>query len=235
MQRPSASRRVGAGAVDRPIAIVAFCLAAIGLVCGAAFARAPVPETHASALTSPANDPASARDLIALMRAGERGHWIVEYDFTRRRADGRVLRQQGEEGRSGAWRVVITGTAMTIEHGDATSSCDLVGAEYGCQKAPARRSLAGSRVVRVVVDAGAYSVSRRPDITIAGIRAQCFRMRATGQGSLYDFGVQTEVCMSREGIPLQLSVLRPPADLQTQRTTSVRRSATPARVAMQLG
>ncbi len=119
---------------------------------------------------------------------------------------------------------------MTIEHGDEASSCDLVGAEYGCQKTPTRRTLSESTVVRVVVDAGAYNVSRRPDTTIAGVRAQCFRMRATGQGSLPDFGVQTDRCLSREGIPLRLAVLRPPGDLQEQLTTSVRRSATPRQI-----
>src|SRR5438128_1432094 len=101
-----------------------FSLVAIGLVIAAAFARAPLPHTRAPALAIPANDPAAARELVALMRAGERGRWIVEYDFTRRLAGGRVLREQGNEGRSDGWHVVITGTAMTIEHGDETSSCD---------------------------------------------------------------------------------------------------------------
>ncbi len=91
--------------------MVGFSLVAIGLVFAAAFARAPLPDTHAPALAIPANDPAAARDLVALMRAGERGRWIVGYDFTRRRPDGRVLRQQGTEGRSDGWHVVITGTA----------------------------------------------------------------------------------------------------------------------------
>jgi len=210
--------------------MVSFSLVAIGLVFAAAFARAPLPDTHASALAIPANDPAAARALVALMRAGERGRWIVEYDFTRRTPDGRVLRRLGAEGRSDTWHVVITGTAMSIEHGDETSSCDLVGAEYGCRKTPPRRTLPESTVVRVVVDAGAYNVVRRPDTTIAGIQALCFRMLATGQGSLPDFGVQTDRCLSREGIPLQLTVLRPPGDMQGQLTTSVRRSTTPQQI-----
>ena len=92
MQRPSAARRLGAGAVDRPVATGAFLLMAIVVMCAAAFATAPLPAVVA-------RDPAAARDLVALMRSGERGGWIVTYDFTRTLANGRVLRQRGTEGR----------------------------------------------------------------------------------------------------------------------------------------
>ena len=175
-------------------------------------------------------DPAATRDLVALMRAGERGRWIVRYDFTRTNRDGRVLRQAGEEGRSGAWHVVITGTAMTLEHGRASSACDLIGDTYGCRETPGGRALPESTVVRVVVAAGAYDVTRRPDTTIAGIRARCFRMRATGGGSLPDFGVETDRCLTREGIPLRLVVVRPPGQVEEHIATSLRREATPKQV-----
>ncbi len=230
MQRLSAARRLGAGAVDRQVAVGVFSLVAIGLVCAAAFARAPLPELAGSARQLPVRDPAAARDLEALLRAGERGRWIVQYDYTRIIGRGRPLRLRGEEGRSGAWHVVISGTAMTLEHGDASSACDLIGNEYGCKTTPGGRALPESEVVRVVVAAGAYDVVRRPDTTIAGVGARCFRMRATGQGSLPDFGVQTDRCLSRDGIPLRWVVARPPATLEAQLATSVRRNATPTEV-----
>jgi hypothetical protein len=221
VQRPTAARRLAAAAIDRRVAIGGFSLSAIGLLCTVAFAHAPRPDIRVTAPAARAGDPDAARDLVALVRAGERGRWIVRYDFTRRIADGRVLRQRGAEGRSGGWHVAITGTAMTIDHGDESSSCDLVGAEYGCRKEPRRGALPESRVVQVVVDTGAYTVVRQPDTTIAGTRARCFRMRATGQGSLPDFGAQTDRCLSAVGIPLRLVVVRPPGIVEEHVATAV--------------
>jgi len=230
VQRPSAARRLAAGAVDRRVAIGGFSLVAIGLVCVVAFARAPLPAVRAHGPVTPANDPAAARELVALMRAGERGRWIVQNDFTRSLTDGRELRQRGEEGRSGGWHVIITGTAMTIEHGEESSSCDLVGAEYGCRKDPGGRVLPESTVVRVVVDSGAYNVERLPDMTIAGVQAHCFRMSATGQGSLPDYGARTDRCLSDDGVPLRLVVVRPTSVVEEHLATSLTLRATTKQV-----
>jgi hypothetical protein len=231
VQRPFAARRLGAGAVDRQVAFGSFSLVAIGLLCAVALARAPLPpELRGRVPATPARDPVAARDLVALMRAGERSRWIVRYDFTRTNADGRVLRQAGEEGRSGTWHVVVTGTAMTFEHGRASYACDLIGGSYGCKETPGGRALPESTVVRVVVAAGAYDVTRRPDTTIAGVRARCFRMRATGRGSLPDFGVETDRCLTGDGIPLRLVVVRPPGQVEEHVATAIRRDATPEQV-----
>ena len=223
MQRPSVARRLGAGAVDRHVAVGSFLLAAIALVCAAAFARAPLPEILG-------RDPAAARDLVALMRSGERGRWIVSYDFTRTLANGRVLHQRGDEGRSSSWHVVVLGAAMTIERGNRTFTCALVGDRSGCAKAAGAAALPESSVVRVAVAAGAYDVIRTPGTTIAGVRARCFQMRATGQGSLPDFGVETDRCLSDDGIPLRLFVVRPPGVINQQVATTVRHRATVAQV-----
>jgi hypothetical protein len=230
VQRLSAARRLGAGAVDRRVALAGFALVAIGLVVAVAFARAPRPDVPTPVPGISVRDPAAARDLVGLMRKGERGKWIVQYGFTRTTSGGRVLRQRGEEGRSGEWHVVVTGTAMTLEHGDKSSECDRAGDEYGCRAIPGGRALPESAVVRVVVDSGAYNVVRRPDTTIAGIRARCFRMRATGQGSLPEFGVETVRCLSRDGIPLRRVVARPPGNVEEHVATSVRADVTPAQV-----
>src|SRR6185503_10108220 len=133
-------------------------------MCTAAFATAPLPAVRA-------RDPAAARDLVALMRSGERGGWIVTYDFTRTLANGRVLRQRATEGRSASWHVAILGPAMTIERGALTYSCALVGDRSGCSKTADRAALPESEVVRVAVASGSYDVVREPGTTIAGRRA----------------------------------------------------------------
>jgi hypothetical protein len=223
VQRLSAARRPEAGAVDRRVAIGGLVLSAIALVCAVGFTNAPLPEGLV-------RDPAAARDLVALMRSGEQGRWIVEYDFTRTLADGRVLRQRGNEGRSASWHVVIQGTGMTIERGNLTYTCARLGDGFGCTKTSDHAALPESEVVRVAVAAGAYDVVRMQAATIAGIRARCFRMRATGQGSLPDFGVETDRCLSDEGVPLRLFVVRPPGNVNEQVATRVRRRATTAQV-----
>jgi hypothetical protein len=223
VQRPFAARRLGAGAVDRHVATGSFLLVAIVMVCAVAFTHAPLPATVV-------RDPAAARDLVSLMHSGERGGWIVTYDFTRTLAGGRTLRQHGDEGRSSSLHVIILGAAMTIERGGRTFTCAIVGDRSGCRKTSDGAALPESAVVRVAVATGAYDVVRTPDTTIAGLRARCFRMRATGQGSLPDFGVETDRCLSDEGIPLRLFVVRPPGTINEQVTTAVRRRATPAQV-----
>jgi hypothetical protein len=205
------------------VAAGGFLVAAIVVMCTAAFASAPLPAVLA-------RDPAAARDLVALMRSGERGGWIVTYDFTRTLANGRVLRQRATEGRSASWHVAILGTAMTIERGAVTYTCALVGDRSGCSKTADRAALPESEVVRVAVASGSYDVVREPGTTIAGRRARCFRMRATGQGSLPDFGVQTDRCLSDEGMPLRLVVVRPPGNVNEQVATTARNRATPAQV-----
>jgi hypothetical protein len=221
--RLSAARRPEAGAADRQVAAGGLLLGAIALLCAVGFTNAPLPEILV-------RDPAAARDLVALMHSGEQGRWIVKYDFTRTLADGRVLRQRGNEGRSASWHVVSQGTAMTIERGDLTYTCTRLGHGFGCTKTADHAALPESEVVRVAVAAGAYDVVRTQDATIAGIRARCFRMRATGQGSLPDFGVETDRCLSDEGVPLRLFVVRPPGSVNEQVATNVRRRATPAQV-----
>jgi hypothetical protein len=223
VQRPFAARRLGAGAVDRYVATGSFLVASIVIVGAVAFTHAPVPAIVV-------RDAAAARDLVALMHSGERGQWIVTYDFTRTLADGRILRQRGDEGRSSSWHVVVLGPAMTIERGGRTFVCAVVGGHSGCRKTSDGAALSESAVVRVAVATGAYDVVRKPDTTIAGLRARCFRMRATGEGSLPDFGVETDRCLSDDGIPLRLFVVRPPGDVNEQVATAVRRRATPAQV-----
>lgn len=224
MQRPNASRRlrpgaIGRRAIDRRVAAGCFLVAAIVMLVTVVFASAPVPETDR-------RDPAAARDLVALMRAGERGHWIASYDFTRTLENGRALRERMREGRTPALHVVINGSAMTVEHRDRTYECNLLHDRSGCQQATVGTSLPASEVLRIAVAAGAYSVVDRPGETIAGMQARCFRARATGRGGLPGLGVETEQCFAADGVPLRQVVVRAPGVVDEQVATSVRRRVT---------
>jgi hypothetical protein len=220
LHRPFVARRHQAGAVDRRIAAGGLSLTTIVLLGTVAFSRAPLPEVRV-------RDPAAARDLVTLMRVGERGGWIATYNFTRTLADGKVLRQRVAEGRAGGLHVVISGTSMTIEQGDRSYTCANTGGRSGCLKSDGGTGLPFSEVLRVAVATGAYDVVRQPDKTIAGVRGRCFRVRATGSGGLPDLGVQTAWCMSADGIPLQSVLVRPPGIVDEQVATRVRRHVTP--------
>ena len=115
---------------------------------------------------------------------------------------------------------------MTIEQGSRSYDCELVGARSGCEESNVGVTLPASEVLRVAVAIGAYDVVRQPDATIAGLRARCFRVRATGQGGLPDLGVETDRCLTADGISLRLLVVRPPGNVDEQVATAVQSRAT---------
>jgi hypothetical protein len=203
------------------VAAGGFAVAAIVVLSAVALARAPLPVVDT-------RDPAAARDLVTLMRAGERSNWIASYAFTRTLANGRTLRENRREGRSSSLHVLIGGSVMTIEQGDRSYDCNLVADRSGCKESTIGATLPASEVLRVAVSVGAYDVVRRPDVTIAGIRARCFRVLATGRGGLPDLGVETDQCLSSDGISLRQLVVRPPGTVDTEVATEVKRPATTA-------
>jgi hypothetical protein len=196
------------------VAVGGLLLTAIALAVTAAFSRAPLPP-------SLVRDPVAARELVALMRAEERGRWIVRFDYTRTLANGRTSRLRVTEGRSSSWHVIVSGSTMTIERGDRSYQCDVIDARAGCQREPTARALPASEVVRVAVATGAYDVVEQPAETIAGLEARCFRVRATGQGSLPFLGAETDRCFADDGIPLRAFVARPPGTVDEQVAVSV--------------
>ena len=201
------------------MAAVGFAIGAVALIGAGAFARAPLP-------TVDTRDPAAAGDLVALMRAGEHGSWVVNFDFTRTLANGSVLRERASEGRSGRLHVLVSGPSMTIDTGAKSYACAVAAELSGCRQSTVGTTLPASEVLRIAIDAGAYDVVRRPDTTIAGHPARCFRVRATGQGGLPDIGVETDRCFGAGGIPLRISVVRPPGIVDRQIATSVLPHAT---------
>ena len=143
-------------------------------------------------------DPLAARDLVALMRTGEHGSWLAHYEFTRTLANGRVLRQSLSEARNGLTHVLVSGAAMTVERNGRVYDCNLVDDHASCHVSTRGRVLPASQVLRVAVAAGAYTVSRGPSTTIAGVRARCFRVLGTGRGLLPDLGTRTDSGPVRE-------------------------------------
>ena len=178
-----------------------FSLAAVVLLGAVGIARSPAPAAE--------RDPAAARDLVALMRVGERGSWLARYDFTRTLANGRALRQPMSEARNSAVHVLISGSAMTVERGNREFDCNLVGERVACHESTTGRLLPASTVLRVAVSVGAYEVSPRPSATIAGQSAQCFRVLGSGGGQLSDIGTETDMCLSASGVPLSQRVVHP--------------------------
>lgn len=194
-----------------------FSLTAVVLVCAVSVARAPAPNVDAEK-----PDPLAARDLVALMRTGEHGSWLAHYEFTRTLANGRALRQPLSEARNGLMHVLVSGAAMTVERNGRVYDCNLVDDRASCHVSTRGRVIPASQVLRVAVAAGAYTVSRGPSTTMAGVRALCFRVLATGRGMLPDIGTQTDACLSAEGVPLSQRVVRPSGDVDERVARSVR-------------
>ncbi len=214
MPRPFVLRRVGA--VDRRVAAGAFSLAAIAVLGTAALVRGPAPALRRA-------DPRAARDLVASMRSGEHGSWEVTYSFTRTLADGRVMRAGLQEARRAAVHVVIAGASMTVERSGGSVDCNLVAGRSQCIESGGARDLAPSAVLRVAIGTGAYAVSRLPDAVVAGQRARCYLVWATGHGLLPDLGVENRTCLSADGIPLGQVVIRATRDVDERVAVAVER------------
>ena len=210
-------------AFDRRLAAGLFSLSAIGVLLTAGLTTSP-------ALPIARPDPRAARELVALMRAGEGKSWLITYDFTRTLADGRRLRQVMQDGRSPKLHVLTAGSAMTIETPTRTYSCTLVGAGSACHEETTGPTLPESEVLRVAIAAGAYGVTRQPKATIAGEPARCFRVLATGRGGLPDVGVETDMCLAPDGITLRDRVVRATGDVDERTALDVRRDVSTADV-----
>ncbi len=225
MRDPLALRRLRAGALDRRIAAAACSLAGVALLCTAGVAHGPVPPPRIGE-----NDAGAARELVALARAGERASWSAAYDFVRTLASGRTMRQAMREARNDTLHVLLSGSSMTIESRNRAYDCTLVRNRSGCTASATGAVLPESEVLRVAVAAGAYGVTRGASETIAGERARCFRVLATGHGGLPDIGVETDLCLAADGVPLRERVVRATGDVDQRIARSVSRRVTTASI-----
>jgi hypothetical protein len=191
-----------------------FGLAAVVLLGTVGVARASAPQPAA-------RGPNPARQLEALMRAGELGSWSVTYEFTRTLADGRVLREPEQEARDPSIHVLRSGSTMTVDKGAHSYDCNLTGTQFACTESATGTTLAPSDVLTVAVAAGAYDVTAASTIVIAAAPARCFRVLATGHGQLPDLGLETDMCFSSSGVPLLQRVIRASGDVDERIAQSV--------------
>jgi hypothetical protein len=166
-------------------------------------------------------DPGAAQQLERLMRAGESGSWSVKYEFTRTLADGRVMRQSMQEARDATLHVLRSGSALNLDRGDRSYICNLAGSRFACTQSVAATALPPSEVLRVAVSAGAYSVTRAAAASIAAVRVRCFRVLATGHGQLPDLGLETDLCYTASGVPLQQRIVRASGGIDERVAVSV--------------
>jgi hypothetical protein len=188
------------------------------LVCAVGIVHAPGPTP---VVNRP--DPAAARELVALMRAGEGASWLVTYDFTRTLPNGSKLRQVMREGRTPALHVLASGSAMTVERGNQTYVCNLVANRSSCDATPGGRALPASEVLRVAVSVGAYAVRPLPGRVVAGQKSRCFRVFATGSATLPDLGTDTDMCVFTDGVPSSQRIVRTTGVVDERVARSVKR------------
>jgi hypothetical protein len=210
-------------ALDRRLAALFFSVGAIALLVTVSVSAAP-------SLPRPEPDAAAMRDLVALMRAGERGRWLVTYDFTRELADGRSFSEVMREGRTPALHVLMAGTSMRIESPHRAYDCTLLEAHAGCTASDSAQVLPESEVLRVAVNTGVYGVSRLPGRTFAGEHARCFRVLPTGPGVLPDIGDETDVCLADDGVALEERIARTTGSTDERVATAVERNVSTDRV-----
>jgi hypothetical protein len=97
---------------------------------------------------------------------------------------------------------------VTVDFGDHVTSCTATADGPTCIDEKTDPALALSAVYREVTRLGAYRVERAPDRTVAGARARCFRLVATGR-AWTQLGASTEQCYAADGIPVWSELVRP--------------------------
>ena len=88
---------------------------------------------------------------------------------------------------------------------------------------------AGAAAIRTVTDPrlGWYAVRRNGFRTVAGRKADCFRVTSTPRAGRLDFGLRTDLCFLADGIPVRKVVVRK-SGTDTTTATSVREAVTDA-------
>jgi hypothetical protein len=200
-------------------------LAAVTLAIVTQLAPATTPVRPASSARQ-ARDPAAARDVVALVRAGERGSWSAVFDFTRTLAGGRVLHESMREARNPVMHVLRSTSSMTVQRAGRDYECNLVEGRWVCTHVGGGAVLPASAVLRVAVAAGAYDVTRLPDALIAGEHTRCFRVLTSGRGFLPDIGSESDLCLAADGVPMSSRLVRGSGDVDERVARVVDRRVT---------
>jgi hypothetical protein len=183
-------------AVDRRAALTVLLLAAIvtAVTLGA---------TRLVGNSGSAKPSAAARaELLRLATAQQHTTWLVHYEFDRVLTNGQRLSQASTEANRPPVHVTASGGNVTVDFGTRTATCSATGARARCTEERSDPSLQPAQVYRVVTSLGAYTVAHLDDRTIAGDRASCFRLQATGAMTVPSLGPRTDVCYSADGVPL---------------------------------
>jgi len=207
--------------VERRVAIIV-------VVSVAVVTAATLGATHFLGRSRPPEPSARARaELLRLATAQQHATWLVHYEFDRVLHNGQRLKQAATEANRPPVHVTASGGNVTVDFGARTASCTATGARASCIEEPSDPSLQPAQVYRVVTSLGAYTVAQRSDRTIAGDRASCFRLKATGAMTVPSLGPLTDVCYSADGVPL-FSEIRTATATTTRVAESVDRKVTNA-------
>jgi hypothetical protein len=186
---------------DRRLASVAVLVAA--LVIAVRVATTTAPESLLAR-----NDPAAARQLIALMKRGDGVDRVVDYTFTRTRpGEKQSLSFASTDARWKSAQLTRGSGGLTLKLPAATYVCQTVEVKPSCEKQPADHSLPPSEVTAVALALHLYDVVWAGDASIAGETARCFRLRArSNQHEVPGLGRESLLCLGKDGVPLRTRV-----------------------------
>ena len=185
---------------DRVVAASALVLTAGALLITTGVSRVAPP---ALAL----NDPAAANRLIALMQRGEHATYIADYAISE--ANGRFQSTETVAQTTGTY-LERAGSSLQIQHNGVAYDCESAGVNGGCARVGAvQKSLPDSEVILVANLIGAYGVFRAGSRTIAGEKAECFRLAAISSAhELSGIGNEEDACYAADGIPLRTRLVK---------------------------
>ena len=185
------------GPRDRVVGVAAAVLTSVALVVTAVVVESPPRPDGLFA-----NDRAAQRDLVRLLGAAERAHYLVEFTTTRSLPSGEVRAEPVVEAQIPPRRIVAGAATATIDIGASRVRCTVT--DVGTQCLPEHRAtqaLSAAQVYDTALDEGVYAVRRAPGRTVAGERAHCFVLVAV-TGVLPDLGLVAERCLAADGVPL---------------------------------
>ena len=180
--------------------------ATAALVCSLGIA-VTVATTDEQPASEPRHDPGAARELVALMQAGEAQRYVADYEITRERADGATLPTTLTEAHSPRVQITRQDETLRIDLADTSYDCQRVNDEPTCFRVDGGFGIPQSEVLDAAIAAAPYDVLRRGSPTIAGEEAACFELTAQNPlRQLPDLGPRATFCLASDGIPLRTEV-----------------------------
>jgi hypothetical protein len=145
--------------------------------------------------SEPLNDPGTARELVALMQAGEAQRYVADYEITRERADGATLPTKLTVAHSPRVQITRQDETLRIDLAETSYDCQRVNDEPMCFRVDGGFGIPQSEVLDAAIAAAPYDVLRRGSLMSAGEEAACFELTA-----------QNPFCLASDGIPLRTEV-----------------------------